>query len=262
MKNSEAELKRSKQLRSKGAASKSELELAEANRDQAKAKVMQAQAGLDSANLNLKYTEIVSPITGKISKANFSVGNLISTTSGTLATIVKTDPIYVELNISEKLMIEARKQGLNLENPPVAPTLVLSDGSVYEHQGEFEFVSPEVNRNTDTVLIRATFPNKDGVLLPGEFVHVRIEQKEQQPIVAIPQSAVQKDKDGYYVLIVDREDKVEVRKVQLGRQEAGQWEVSAGLNIGERIITEGLQKVQPGIQVNAVENNSANSSAQ
>ena len=253
LKNAEAELKRKQQLRKKGATSKAELELAEANRDQAKAKVLLAQAGLDNANLNLAYTEIKSPIDGRISKANFSVGNLISTSSGPLATIVKTDPIYVELNISEKLMIEARKQGINLENPPVAPSLVLSDGSVYENKGEFEFISPEVDRNTDTILIRATFPNPNGVLLPGEFVHVQIEQKDQQPLLAIPQSSVQKNKEGYYVLVIDREDKVAVRQVQLGRQESGQWEVRTGLNKGERIIIEGLQKVQPGIQVNPVE---------
>lgn len=253
LKNTEAELSRKQQLRKKGAASKAELELAEANRDQAKAKVMQAQAGLDNANLNLAYTQIKSPIDGRISKANFSVGNLISTSSGPLATIVKTDPIYVELNISEKLMIEARKQGINLENPPVAPSLVLSDGSQYEEKGEFEFISPEVDRNTDTILIRATFPNNNGVLLPGEFVHVQIEQKDQQPLLAIPQSSVQKNKQGYYVLIVDRENKVAVRQVQLGRQQEGQWEVTTGLTKGERIIIEGLQKVQPGVQVNAVE---------
>lgn len=253
LKNAEAELKRSRQLRKKGASSVSEVELAEANRDKAKAQVMLAQAGLDSAILNLSYTEIKTPISGRISKATFSVGNFISTSSGTLATVVTTHPVYVESNISEKLMIEARRQGLNLENPPVAPSLVLSDGSLYEQKGQFEFVSPEVDINTDTILIRASFPNEGGLLLPGEFVSVRIEQKDQQPIIAVTQSAIQKDNEGYYVLVVDRENRVEVRKVQLGIQEKGLWEVTAGLNIGERIVVEGLQKVQPGMKVNAVE---------
>lgn len=253
LKNAEAELKRSQQLRKKGASSASEVELAEANRDKAKSQVMLAQAGLDSAILNLSYTEIKSPISGRISKASFSVGNFISSSSGTLATVVKTHPVYVESNISEKLMIEARRQGLNLENPPVAPSLVLSDGSLYEQKGQFEFVSPEVDVNTDTILIRASFPNESGLLLPGEFVSVRIAQKDQQPIIAITQSAIQKDSEGYYVLVIDRENKVEVRKVQLGIQEKGLWEVTAGLNLGERIVVEGLQKVQPGMKVNAIE---------
>ena len=253
LKNASAELKRTRTLRQKGAASASELELAEAKRDQQKAAVMLAQAGLDSANLDLEYTSIRSPIDGRITTAKFSVGNLVTTSSGALATVVKTDPVYVEINISEKRMIEARRRGLNLENPPVAPRLILADGSVYEQKGAFDFVSPEVNQNTDTIQIRAVFPNENNLLLPGEFVHVSIEQKDAQPVLAVPQSAVQKDKEGYYVLAVDRDNKVQVRKVQLGFQEDGLWEVKAGLDAGERIIVEGLQKVQPGVQVNPVE---------
>jgi len=253
LKNAEAELTRMKQLRKKAAVSKSDLELAEANRDQNKAQVMLAQAGLDNANLNLSYTDIKSPIDGRIGIANFSVGNLISPNTTTLATVVTTDPVYVELNISEKVMLEARRNGLNSEEAPNKPTLVLSDGSTYSEPGTFTFISPEVNRNTDTLLIRVSFPNKQGLLLPGEFVQVQIEKKNQQVSVAIPQSAVQKNKDNYYVLVIDKENKVEVRPVQLGRQQQGQWEVKAGLVIGERIIVEGLQKVRPGAEVNPVD---------
>jgi membrane fusion protein (multidrug efflux system) len=253
LKNSEAELTRMQQLRKKSAVSKSDLELAEANRDQNKAQVMLAQAGLDNANLNLSYTEIKSPIDGRIGQANFSVGNLISPNTTTLATVVTTDPIYVELHISEKVMIEARRNGLNTNQAPNAPTLKLSDGSAYSEQGTFTFISPEVNRNTDTLMIRVAFPNKEGLLLPGEFVQVQIEKKNQKAAVAIPQSAVQKNSENYYVLVVDKENKVEVRPVQLGRQQQGQWEVKTGLLIGERIIVEGLQKVRPGAEVSPVE---------
>lgn len=252
LKNAEAELTRMKQLRKKSAVSKSDLELAEANRDQNKAQVMLAQAGLDNANLNLSYTEIKSPIDGRIGQANFSVGNLISPNTTTLATVVTTDPIYVELNISEKIMLEARRNGLNTGQAP-SPTLVLSDGSTYPDSGTFTFISPEVSRNTDTLMIRVSFPNKEGLLLPGEFVQVQIEKKNEKVLVAIPQSAVQKDKDNFYVLVIDKANKVEVRPVQLGRQQQGQWEVKAGLVIGERIIVEGLQKVRPGAEVNPVE---------
>jgi membrane fusion protein (multidrug efflux system) len=253
LKNAEAELSRMKVLRKKSAVSKSDLELAEANRDQNKAQVMLAQAGLDNANLNLSYTEIKSPIDGRIGQANFSVGNLISPNTTTLATVVTIDPIYVELNISEKIMQEARRNGLNNKQAPIHPTLVLSDGSSYSELGTFTFISPEVNRNTDTLMVRVSFPNKQGLLLPGEFVKLQIEKKNQKVLVAIPQSAVQKNKDNYYVLVIDKENKVEVRPVQLGRQQQGQWEVKAGLVIGERIIVEGLQKVRPGAEVNPVE---------
>lgn len=251
LKNAEAELSRVQQLRKKSAVSKAELELAEARRDQSKSQVMLAQAGLDSANLNLSYTEIKSPIAGRIGKSNFSVGNLISPNTSPLATIVTTDPIYVELNISEKLMLEARRNGLDA-NKATSPTLVLSDGSTYSETGTFTFISPEVNRNTNTVMIRVAFPNKDDLLLPGEFVKVQIGKKSDQSLVAIPQSAVQKDKDSYYVLVIDKENTVEVRRVQLGAQQQGQWEVTSGLLIGERIIVEGLQKVRPGVKVNPV----------
>lgn len=253
LKNAEAELSRVQQLRKKSAVSKAELDLAEARRDQSMSQVMLAQAGLDSANLNLSYTQIKSPIAGRIGKANFSVGNLISPNTSPLATVVTTDPIYVELNISEKLMLEARRNGLDTQQT-VSPTLLLSDGSTYSEAGTFTFISPEVNRNTNTVLIRVSFPNTQGLLLPGEFVEVQIEKKSNKALVAIPQSAVQKDKDSYYVLVIDKEDTVEVRRVQLGAQQEGQWEVTSGLLIGERIIVEGLQKVRPGVKVNPVEN--------
>lgn len=251
LKNAEAELSRVQQLRKKSAVSKSELELAEARRDQSKSQVMLAQAGLDSANLNLSYTDIKSPIAGRIGQSNFSVGNLISPNTTPLATIVTTDPIYVELNISEKLMLEARRNGLDA-NKATKPILVLSDGSRYSETGTFTFISPEVNRNTNTVMIRVSFPNKEHLLLPGEFVKVQLGKKSDQSVVAIPQSAVQKDKDSYYVLVIDKENTVEVRRVLLGAQQQGQWEVTSGLLVGERIIVEGLQKVRPGVKVNPV----------
>lgn len=259
LKNAEAELSRVQQLRKKSAVSKAELELAEARRDQSHSQVMLAQAGLDSAHLNLSYTEIKSPIAGRIGKANFSVGSLINPNTSPLATIVTTDPIYVELNISEKLMLEARRNGLDAKKA-TAPTLLLSDGSTYGESGTFTFISPEVNRNTNTVMIRVAFPNKDDLLLPGEFVKVQIGKKSDKAVVAIPQSAVQKDKDSYYVLVIDKENTVEVRRVQLGAQQQGQWEVTSGLLVGERIIVEGLQKVRPGVKVNPVaQDDSSNS---
>lgn len=252
LKNAEAELKRAKQLRKSAAVSKADLELAEAKRDQSKAQVMQAKAGLDNANLNLSYTDIKSPIHGRISKANFSVGNLISPSTTTLATVLTTDPVYVELHISEKVLLDARRNGLTGKQPKVQPTLLLSDSSKYPESGTFVFISPEVDRNTDTIMIRVSFPNTQGLLLPGEFVQVQISHSEQAESIAIPQSAVQKDKDNYYVLVLDKENTVEVRPVILGLQQDGLWEVKTGLVLGERIIIEGLQKVRPGAKVNPV----------
>lgn len=253
LKNAQANLNRVSQLRKRQATSQSQLDQASADRDQARAQVLKAEAGLSKAKLDLSYTEIRSPFSGRIGKANFSVGDLISPESGTLATVVKIDQVYVEMAVSEKLMLDARRKGIDLDNPPVAPRLILSDGSVYEQAGSFDFISPEVDPNTDTITLRANFPNPKYLLLPGEFVHVEIKRKQPEIGIQIPQSAVQRDREGYFVLRVDNGNKVSVKRVELGLQTEGQWQVMSGLDEGELIITEGLQKVKPGIQVNAVE---------
>lgn len=253
LKNAQANLNRISQLRKRQAASQSQLDQASADRDQAKAQVLKAEAGLQKAELDLGYTELKAPFSGRIGKATFSVGDLISPESGTLATIVKIDEVYVEMSVSEKLMLDARRRGIDLDNPPVAPRLILSDGSIYESAGEFNFISPEVDTNTDTITLRATFQNPNSLLLPGEFVHVEIKRKQPEMGIMIPQSAVQRDKQGYFVLEVDDKGKVSVTRVEMGRQAEGKWLVLNGLEENDRVITEGLQKVKAGILVNVVE---------
>jgi len=253
LKNTQANLNRNSQLRKRKAISQAQFDQAVADRDQAKAQVLKAEAGLSKAKLDLSYTEVRSPFSGRIGKAEFSVGDLISPESGKLATVVKIDDVYVEMAVSEKLMLDARRKGIDLDNPPVAPRLILSDGSVYEQPGSFNFISPEVDRNTDTITLRASFPNPKLLLLPGEFVHVEIKRKQAETGIQIPQSAVQRDRDGYFVLVVNAEKNVSMRRVEMGPQVEGQWQVINGLSVDDLIITEGLQKVKPGIQVNAVE---------
>ncbi|WP_299180790.1 efflux RND transporter periplasmic adaptor subunit [uncultured Neptuniibacter sp.] len=253
LKNAQANLNRNSQLKKRKAISQAQFDQAVAERDQAKAQVLKTEAGLQKAQLNLSYTEVHSPFSGRIGKANFSVGDLVSPESGTLATVVKIDEVYVEMAVSEKLLLDARRKGIDLDNPPVAPRLILSDGSIYEQSGSFDFISPEVDPNTDTITLRASFPNPNYLLLPGEFVHVEIKRKQAETGIQIPQSAVQRDREGYFVLEIDSENKVAVTRVEMGPQVEGMWRVIEGLEEGDLIITEGLQKVKPGIQVNAVE---------
>ena len=253
LKNAQTNLNRTLQLRKKKAVAQSQVDQAVADRDQAKAQVLKADAGLSKAELNLSYTEIRSPFSGRIGKAEYSVGDLISPESGKLATVVKIDEVYVEMAVSEKLMLDARRKGIDLDNPPVAPRLMLSDGSVYEQAGSFNFISPEVDRNTDTITLRASFPNPNYILLPGEFVHVEIKRKQSESGIQIPQSAVQRDRTGYFVLLVNNENNVVMTRVEMGPQIEGQWQVLNGLSVGDRVITEGLQKVKSGLAVNAVE---------
>ena len=149
-------------------------------------------------------------------------------------------------------MIDARKRGIDLKNPPVAPFLRLSDGTDYKLPGAFNYLSPDVNQSTDTITARAQFPNPNGVLLPGQFVTVVIRPKQTERSIVVPQVAVQRDSEGYFVLVVDREDKVEVRRITAERQVETDWVVSNGLATGERVIIDGIQKVRPTMVVKPV----------
>jgi membrane fusion protein (multidrug efflux system) len=166
--------------------------------------------------------------------------------------VTSVDPIYVTIAISEKRMIDARRQGIDIENPPVAPHLTLSDGSRYEHDGGFDFLDTEVNQSTDTITARAVFPNPDEVLVPGQFVTVVVRQKVTETALVVPQIAVQEDQQGRYALVVNQADEVEVRRITVGDQIDGIWVVEDGLAEGERVIVQGLQKVRPAMTVNPV----------
>lgn len=256
LKNAEADLKRKKSLIRKKLISQADLDTAEANRDTARAAVLQAEAQLKQAELDLSYTEITTPVEGMIGISTYTVGNLISPNSDPLATVTSVDPIYVSIELSEKKLLETKKmQQENIRKGVKAiPRLVLSDGSQYGEEGEFSFLGTEVDPTSDTVKIRATFPNPDNVLLPGQFVTMMIELHSDKVLPVISQTAVQKDKDGFYVLVVDREDKIEVRRVEVGRQlKAGDWAIKSGLEEGERVVVQGLQKVKPEMKVKPVE---------
>lgn len=252
LKQAETDLKRYKTLIVTNAISESELGTAEATRDQAAAAVMAAKAGVRQAELDLGYTDIYSPITGRIGKATINEGNVVNPNSGTLVTVAQQDPIYVEIALSDKLLVDIRRRAMQLEeNEKVIARLTLSDGKTYPYDGEFDFIDPMVSTETDTVTVRSVFKNPEGLLLPGQYVRVQIEPKSIPKVLAIPQSAVQRDKDGFFVMIVNDQQQVEQRRVDLSQQIRGLWVVKSGVNEGEQVITEGLQKVQVGETVNA-----------
>ena len=252
LKEAEAELKRNQDLVGRGVLSEAELDTAEADATTANANVLQAKAALRAAELDLSYTEIKSPIDGRIGSARYSVGNLVGTDSEPLATVTSIDPINVTIAVSEKRLIDTRRQGIDLENPPVAPHLTLSDGSRYEHDGDFDFLGTEVNQSTDTVEARAVFPNPEKLLLPGQFVNVVVRQKATETALVVPQIAVQEDQQGRFALVVNQADAVEVRRITVGDQIDGVWVIEDGLAEGERVIVQGLQKVRPDMTVNPV----------
>ena len=251
--NAQGDFARKEALVERGTLAPSALDEARAALGTARAGVQQAQAALRRARLDLSYTEVVSPIAGRASRAAFSVGSFVRPNGGVLATVTSIDPVHVTIAVPERDLIEARRQGMDLDDPPVAPSLRLSDGSDYEHPGDFDYVEPAVDRATDTILARAVFPNPDGVLLPGQFVTVIVREKQPLSTLVVHQAAVQRDRQGRFVLVVDRADRIEVRRVTLGDRTGADWTVSDGLAEGERVVVQGLQKIRPDMVVNPVE---------
>ena len=224
-----------------------------ADEQAAQADILQAQALLEQAKINLGYTEIWSPIEGRIGLANFTVGNLVSPSSGILATIVSQDPIYVMFQASEADVIEYKHRiaASADKNPHVTIHIKLPDGSIYPHPGLSNFLDVQVQPDTDTVQVRAQLPNPEGMLIPGGIVDVIVERGAPQSSLLIPQSAVQLDQAGHYVMVVDDAKKVEQRRIETGVEQGRDVVVKQGLKQGELVIVEGIQKVHAGQVVSA-----------
>jgi membrane fusion protein (multidrug efflux system) len=223
-----------------------------ADENAAKADVLQAQAALDQAEINLGYTEIRSPINGRIGLAAFTVGNLVGPSSGKLATIVSQDPTYVVFQASERDVLAYKARlAQSGGSQHVTIHIKLPNGSIYPQPGLTNFLDVQVDPNTDTVTVRAQVPNPDGLLVPGGVVGVTAEQGPPKSALVVPQSAVQLDQAGRYVLLVDQSKKVELRRVTVGAEQGREIVVTDGLKEGEQVIVEGIQKVRPGQVVTA-----------
>jgi membrane fusion protein, multidrug efflux system len=214
----------------------------------AQADILQAQALLEQAQVNLGYTEIRSPIDGRIGLANFTVGNLVDPSSGRLATIVSQDPIYVTFPASEADIIEYKRKVAASpdKNPHVTLHIKLPNGTVYQYPGVTNFLDVQVQADTDTVVARAQFPNPEGMLIPGGIVGVVVDRGAPRSSLVVPQSAVLLDQAGHYVMLVDDTKKVEQRRITTGVEQGRDIVVTDGLKEGELVIVEGIQKVHPG----------------
>ncbi|HEY0526178.1 MAG TPA: efflux RND transporter periplasmic adaptor subunit [Stellaceae bacterium] len=256
LKQAEANYKRQAELRRSDFQSQAVLDQAVAARDSAAATVQADEAALKTAQLNLGYTTITSPIDGRIGKTAYTKGNLVGPTSNALATVVQLDPIRVVFSVADRDVITEKQQSGQAQEQIIQrflPTLRLSNGSEYPQKGEIEFVDNTVDPATATVPIWARFPNPEKLLLPGQFatVVVRPEQSERRPVV--PLSAVQEDKDGKFVLVVGGDDKAQERRIKVTRQLGQDWIVDQGLSEGETVIVDGLQKVRAGQPVKPVQ---------
>lgn len=226
--------------------SKSELDAYTSTERQAAAEVDAAKAQAYSAAINLGYTTITAPFKGRISKIVYSVGNLISPSSGTLATIYSIDPIYVYFTADEKDVVTYRSKWGYGPAPKLKYMLRLPNGVMYNLEGKLDFAQPFIDKDTGTIEMRCIFPNPDNLLLSGMYVSVIVEDAEKKRMPVIPQSSVQQNQSGYTVVVVDKNNIATSRKVELGMRLDAMWVVLNGLNAGEHIIVEGLQKVQQG----------------
>jgi len=215
----------------------------------AAASVSGARADLRLAEVNLGYTEIRSPISGRIGRASITRGNVVSLDAGVLTVVVRQDPIRVTFPVSQRQLLNLRRKYQDQGADAVRVRVRLPDGSQYAQTGQVNFIDVQTDRTTDTALVQAQIPNPDGLLSDGQFIGITAEGEEPQQVVVIPQSAVQIDQTGPFVLIVGDGNKVEQRRVRLGRGPAGQSVVESGLDAGAMVITEGAQRVRPGAVV-------------
>lgn len=239
------ELERARTLVERQTLPEAELDQRQAEADRAEASVRAAQAALETAALNLSYTDIHAPISGRIGQSAYDVGNLIGPDSGVLASIVALDPIYVTFPVGERDYLEYQQS----EQPEVEPQLRLADGTTYAHDGQIDFVDTRVDPTTGSIQVRARFRNPDRLLVPGLYVNVNLTLATAEPSVVVPQAAVQESQAGRFVLIVDGDNRVASRPVTVGARVGPDWVIESGLEAGEMVIVEGVQKVRPGAEV-------------
>jgi membrane fusion protein (multidrug efflux system) len=251
--NADAQFRRGQELIKSNNIAKSRVDELKAAAAIAEAGIAQAQAALNAAELDLGYTRIVAPVAGRVGRASYTVGNLVGPNSGPLATIVSRDPIYVDFPLTQRQLLEARRDLQDKGHDPagVVVKVRLPDASLYEHTGKINFVDVTTDPGTDSVTLRAQFPNPDGVLVDGQYVGVALQSGEPESAIVVPQSALQIDQQGVFVLIVDADNKAQVRRVEVGEIQGIVIRVTAGLKAGELVITQGVQKVRPGQVVSA-----------
>jgi len=228
----------------------------QASVETSKAQIQAAEAAVETAQINLNFTRVVSPIDGIAGLAQNQVGDLVSTGSSLPITTVSTvDPIKVYFTPSEQEYLAFNRQFPTLasreaEERRLPIELILADGTTYEHEGRVEFANRQVDQNTGTIRIATLFPNPGNILRPGGYGQVRAITRIQSGALLLPQRAVSEVQGSYQVAVLDSENKVSVRNVKVCDRVGNLWIIADGLKPGARVIAEGVQKVAPGVQVN------------
>lgn len=225
---------------------------------QAEAEVKAAEAALAGSNVTLGYARIVAPISGRIGRSSVTQGALVTANQAApLATVQQLDPVYIDLTQSSSELLQLRKElaaGTLERNADLPVTILLEDGTPYSQEGRLAFSEVTVDPTTGSFALRVVVENPDNVLLPGMYVRAAVGSGVRQDAILVPQPGIARDPKGHSTaMVVGKDGKVAVREVQVNRTVGNQWLVDGGLAAGDRVIVEGLQKVQPGAQAKAVE---------
>jgi RND family efflux transporter MFP subunit len=257
-KQTQADYKRQVDLAAKNISSQATLDQATASYDAAVAKQKQSEVDIEQAQLNLGYTEVKAPFDGIVTAREVSLGQLVGAGSPTtLATIVQLDPIYVNFYVSEtdvqSVRANARARGITSEELKKIPVEVgLQSDTGYPYRGTLDYAAPSITAATGTLLVRGVLPNKDRALLPGYFVRVRVPRGQQPDALLIPDRVIGSDQSGRYVLIANKDDVIEQRKVQLGQQVGELRAIDKGLSADDRVVISDLMTIVPGQKIEPV----------
>lgn len=249
------EFERGKNLASKNTISQSDLTQRQSARNEALANLQSAKAALKSAQLDLDYTQIHAPIAGRVGRIEVTVGNLVAAGSSStpLTTLVSTDPIYASFDASEELVARTLAELPAANGLPAIEQVPVEVGTLSDNgtpiRGKLQLIDNEVNASSGTIRVRAIFDNPEGRLIPGQFVRVRMGQPKAEEHLLVSERAIGTDQDKKFVFVVDTSNTVAIRQIRLGSSVDGQRIVEEGLNAGDRIVVNGLQRIRPGAVV-------------
>jgi RND family efflux transporter MFP subunit len=255
LRQAEADFKRQAELVQRQAVSQATLDTSTSNRDNAQANLQQAQANTRLAEVNYGYTKVSAPFDGVVSAHMVSIGELVGVSSPTqLASIVAMDPIYVNFTVNEqdvlRIRAEAARRGLTAADMKQFPIQVgLQTEAGYPHEGKLDYVAPTLTQSTGTLAVRGLVPNDKRVLLPGYFVRVRVPFTQEKDALLVPDTALGSDQGGRYLLVVNGDNVVEQRKVQIGPVDNGLRVIESGLKPDDRVVIAGLLRVIPGQKI-------------